>query len=106
MDEKVVEQSMEIITYSGNGRAQVINALRQLFKDGDIAKAREEIIAGGKEIGEAHQMQTDLISAECDGQEVEKSVLLIHAQDHFMTALAVRDIANLMVDMYESLIKK
>ena len=59
MDEKVVEQSMEIITYSGNGRAQVINALRQLFKDGDIAKAREEIIAGGKEIGEAHQMQTD-----------------------------------------------
>ena len=68
--------------------------------------AREEIIAGGKEIGEAHQMQTDLISAECDGQEVEKSVLLIHAQDHFMTALAVRDIANLMVDMYESLTKK
>lgn len=105
MDEKVVEQSMEIITYSGNGRAQVINALRQLFKDGDIAKAREEIAAGGKEIGEAHQMQTDLISAECDGQEVEKSVLLIHAQDHFMTALAVRDIANLMVDMYESLTK-
>ena len=91
MDEKVVEQSMEIITYSGNGRAQVINALRQLFKDGDVAKA--------------HQMQTDLISAECDGQEVEKSVLLIHAQDHFMTALAVRDIANLMVDMYESLKK-
>ena len=96
---------MEIITYSGNGRAQVINAMRQLFKDGDIAKAREEIAAGGKEIGEAHQMQTDLISAECDGKEVEKSVLLIHAQDHFMTALAIRDIANLMVDMYESLKK-
>ena len=89
MDEKVVEQSMEIITYSGNGRAQVINALRQLFKDGDIAKAREEIAAGGKEIGEAHQMQTDLISAECDGQEVEKSVLLIHAQDHTLVNLLV-----------------
>ena len=105
MDEKVVEQSMEIITYSGNGRA-LINALRDLFKDGDIAKAREQIAAGGKEIGEAHQMQTDLISAECDGQEVEKSVLLIHAQDHFMTALAVRDMASLMVDMYEKLSQK
>ncbi|MBQ5920043.1 MAG: PTS lactose/cellobiose transporter subunit IIA, partial [Selenomonadaceae bacterium] len=56
--------------------------------------------------GEAHQMQTDLISAECDGQEVEKSVLLIHAQDHFMTALAVRDMASLMVDMYEKLSQK
>ena len=46
MDEKVVEQSMEIITYSGNGRAMVINALRGLFKDGDIAKAREQIAVG------------------------------------------------------------
>ena len=48
-------------------------------------------------------MQTELISAECDGKEVEKSVLLIHAQDHFMTALAVRDMASLMIDMYEKL---
>ena len=31
MDEKVVEQSMEIITYSGNGRALVINALRRFL---------------------------------------------------------------------------
>jgi PTS system cellobiose-specific IIA component len=47
-----------------------------------------------------------LISAECDGQEVEKSILLIHAQDHFMTALAIRDMGQLMVKMYESLSKK
>ena len=103
MDEKVVEQSMEIITYSGNGRALVINALQDLFKDGDIAKAREQIAAGGKEIGEAHDIQTAMMSAECDGHPVEKSILLIHAQDHFMTALAVRDMANLMVEMYAAL---
>ena len=106
MDEKVVEQSMEIITYSGNGRALVINALRDLFKDGDIAKAREQIAAGGKEIGEAHQMQTDLLSAECDAQDAEKSVLLRRAPAPFMTALAVRDMASLMVDMYEKLSQK
>lgn len=103
MDEKVVEQSMEIITYSGNGRAMVINALKDMLATGDVAKAREQVAAGGKEIGEAHMMQTELISAECDGKEVEKSVLLIHAQDHFMTALAVRDMASLMIDMYEKL---
>lgn len=106
MDDKIVAQSMEIITCSGDGRAKVINAIRDMLNDGDTEKARKQIAAGSKEIGEAHNIQTELISAECAGQEVEKSVLMIHAQDHFMTALAVRDIASLMVDMYENLSKK
>ena len=106
MDEKTVEQSMPLILHSGTGRSMVIEAVREMLKTGDIEAAKKKIEAGGKEIGEAHQMQTDLISAECDGQEIEKSVLLIHAQDHFMTALAVRDMASLMVDMYEKLSQK
>ena len=47
MDEKVVEQSMEIITYSGNGRAMVIDALKDMLATGDVAKAREQVAAGG-----------------------------------------------------------
>ena len=47
-----------------------------------------------------------MMSAECDGQSVDISILLIHAHDHFMTALAVRDMANLMVEMYEALHKE
>ena len=46
-----------------------------------------------------------MMSAECDGQPVEKSILLIHAQDHFMTSLAVRDMAKLMIDLYEDVKK-
>ena len=106
MDEKTVEQSMQLILHSGTGRSMVIEAVRDMLKDGDVAAARQKIEDGGKEIGEAHEIQTAMMSAECDGQPVEKSILLIHAQDNFMTALAVRDMANLMVDMYEALQKK
>lgn len=106
MDEKIVEQSMQLILHSGTGRSMVIEAVKNLTKDGDIAKARQAIEDAGKEIGAAHDIQTALISAECDGQPVEKSVLLIHAQDHFMTSLAIRDMGNLMVDMYEGLKNK
>ncbi len=45
------------------------------------------------------------MTAECDGATVEKSILLIHAQDHFMNALTVRDMGLLMVHMYEKLNK-
>lgn len=103
MDEKTVEQSMQPILHSGTGRSMVIEAVRDLLKDGDVAAAKKKIEAGGKEIGEAHDIQTAMMSAECDGQPVEKSILLIHAQDHFMTALTVRDMANLLVEMYAAL---
>ena len=106
MDDKTVEQSMQLILHSGTGRSMVIEAVRQLLKDGDVAAAKEKIAEGGKEIGEAHNIQTAMMTAECDGQPVEKSILLIHAQDHFMTALAVRDMAQLMVEMYEKLQKE
>ena len=105
MDEKVVEQSMQLILHSGTGRSMVIEAVRNLLKDGDVAAAKKKITEAGKEIGEAHDIQTAMMSAECDGQPVEKSILLIHAQDHFMTALALRDMAQLMIEMYESLKK-
>ncbi|MCI7540264.1 MAG: PTS lactose/cellobiose transporter subunit IIA [Veillonellaceae bacterium] len=103
MDEKTVEQSMQLILHSGTGRSMVIEAVREMLKTGDIEAAKKKIEAGGKEIGEAHDIQTAMMSAECDGHPVEKSILLIHAQDHFMTALAVRDMANLMVEMYAAL---
>lgn len=106
MDEKTVEQSMQLILHSGTGRSMAIEAVRDLMKSGDVEAAKQKVKDAGKEIGEAHDIQTAMMSAECDGQPVEKSILLIHAQDHFMTALAVRDMAQLMVDMYENLGKK
>ena len=106
MDEKIVEQSMQLILHAGTGRSMAIEAVKNLIKDGDIKTARDNIAHAGKEISEAHDIQTELISAESDGKNVEKSVLLIHAQDHFMTAFAVRDMSLLMVDLYESLAEK
>ena len=103
MDEKTVEQSMQLILHSGTGRSMAIEAVRQLLKDGDVQAAQGKVTAAGKEIGEAHDIQTAMMTAECAGQSVEKSILLIYAQDHFMTALAVRDMAQLMVEMYASL---
>ena len=101
MDEKTVEQSMQLILHSGVGRSMVIEAVRDMLKDGNVQAAKDKIAEAGKAIGEAHDIQTAMMSAECDGQPVEKSILLIHAQDHFMSSLAVRDMAQLMGEMYE-----
>lgn len=101
MDEKLVEQSMELILCAGNGKSIVIDAVKKLLDDGNVDKAREQIAEAGKEIGKAHNIQTSLLQSEMGGEVYEKTILLIHAQDHFMNALTIRDMASLMIDMFE-----
>lgn len=101
MDEKLVEQSMELILCAGNGKSMVIDAIRNLLDDGDVEKAKTQISEAGKEIGKAHEIQTSLLQAEMGGEVYEKPILLIHAQDHFMNALTIRDMGSLMVNMFE-----
>ena len=43
MDEKTVEQSMQLILHSGTGRSMVIEAVRDMLKTGDIAAAKKKI---------------------------------------------------------------
>lgn len=103
MDEKIVEQSMQLIMHAGTGRSGVMEALKKMLTDGNCHEARQAINEASQEIGLAHGIQTDLMTQECDGQAVEKSILLIHAQDHFMNALTVRDLGLIIVDLYEKL---
>lgn len=103
MDEKVAQQSMELILDAGNGKALAVEAFRDLLNDGDVEKAREKLKEAGAEIGKAHNVQTSLLQQDISDKPVEKSILLIHAQDHFMNALTLRDMVSLMIDMYEKL---
>lgn len=48
MDEKTVEQSMQLILHSGTGRSMVIEAIQNLAKDHDIVKARKQIERSAK----------------------------------------------------------
>jgi cellobiose PTS system EIIA component len=101
MDEKVVEQSMELIMSAGDGKAMAVEAFRTLLKDGDVDSAKKQLKEAGKRIGEAHAIQTSLLQSEMSGEQIEKSILLIHAQDHFMNALTIRDMTQLLIELYE-----
>ncbi|MOA67136.1 Lichenan-specific phosphotransferase enzyme IIA component [compost metagenome] len=50
----------------------------------------------------AHKIQTSLLQQEASGNKYEVSVLLIHAQDHLMNAITVIDLAETIVDLFET----
>lgn len=91
---------MELVVNGGNARSKAMEAIK-LAKKGDLQAAKEKIKKSNEALGKAHEFQTKLIHSESAGEKVEVSLLMIHAQDHLMNAMTVRDLAKEMIDMYE-----
>src|SRR5699024_9106511 len=98
---KTEEIVFQIILYAGNARSFSMEAI-SLAKKQQIEEAKEKIEEAKKEVSQAHTIQTDLISKESKGEQTEVTLLLVHAQDHFMNAITVNDLAKEFVDLYEN----
>ena len=106
MDEQLMQDCMNLILNSGEGKALATEGFRLLIDYQDVDGAKNKLKEAGNVIGLAHNIQTKLMQAEINGTPIEKSILLIHAQDHFMTAVTFRDMVNLMIEMYVKLAAK
>jgi PTS system cellobiose-specific IIA component len=95
------ETIFQIILHGGNARSLAMEAIAAA-KRGDFAKAREKLTEAAKELGEAHHIQTSLIQSESRGEKQEISLLMIHAQDHLMNAITMKELATEIVELYEN----
>lgn len=96
------ESVMHLIVNGGNGRSKAMEAIRSA-KQGRIDEAKVLYQQACDFISNAHEAQTALIQSEAGGKKTEISMLLIHAQDHLMNAMTVRDMAREFIDLYEML---
>ncbi|MCK9444450.1 MAG: PTS lactose/cellobiose transporter subunit IIA [Tissierellaceae bacterium] len=91
---------INIINYSGEARSFCMEAIRYA-KAGEFSEAKKAIEEANDKLSEAHKSQTLLIQGEARGEESQISLLLIHAQDHLMNAITIRDMANEFMDLYQ-----
>lgn len=91
-----------IIVQSGEAKSSAMEAI-QSAKAGQFDKAKELLAAANESLGAAHHVQTSMIQAEAGGEKTEVSLLMVHAQDHLMTAMTARDLASEIVDLYTRL---
>jgi len=92
---------MQLIIYSGEARSLAIQAIR-VARKGEFEEAKKLISECQEKMVEAHKFQTELIFSETSGNKVPISLLMIHAQDHVMNAMTMKDIA---VEVIEILIE-
>lgn len=93
---------LNIIMHSGEARSYSIEAI-SLAKSGDFKKARELMRLADEELGYAHNSQTSLIQGEAINDEIQFSLLLVHAQDHLMTTMTFKDLAVEIIEVHEKL---
>lgn len=92
---------MGIIMHGGNARSYAMQALQEA-RERNFDTANKLLEEASNELNLAHQIQTDLIQAEVRGEPVEVSLLMVHAQDHLMNAMTVRDLAQEIIGLHQS----
>lgn len=89
---------MELIVNAGDGRSLAIQAIREA-RVGKFEEAESLLEQCCEALTRCHHAQTDLIQSEINGQGTPVSLLMVHAQDHIMNAMTVKDLAAELVAM-------
>lgn len=93
------QAAFQLILHGGNARSLAMEAIR-LAKSGDASGAANKLGKAAEELSLAHLAQTSLIQKEASGEKTEISMLLIHAQDHLMNAITVKEMAAEFIELY------
>lgn len=97
--------AFNIILHSGNARSFIHEAMEysKVFK---FSEYQQKIDAANKELIEAHHSQTKMLQDFSKGMKIEMNILMVHAQDHLMTTMTLKETADEMYDLYKFLDRK
>jgi PTS system cellobiose-specific IIA component len=104
-DERLEEVVMGLVGFAGEGRSYAFEALR-FARKGDFDASDEAMKKCAEALLEAHHVQTDLIQGEIQGEPTKITLLMVHAQDHLMTAMLAKDFVEELIADKKELAKK
>ena len=92
--------SFGIIANAGDARSFAFQAL-EAAKEGNFEEADEFLKKSDEANNLAHKAQTDLLFAEMNGNPTPVNVLLVHSQDHLMTAMLANELIKEIIALYK-----
>lgn len=92
---------MELVVNSGAARSLAMAAIDEAAQ-GNLNVAREQLAEAREQISKAHVFQSNLIAWETEGCKQDMSLIMVHGQDHLMTAMVVIDLAEKFINLYEN----
>ena len=102
-DEKRMQIVMGIIMAGGNAKAHAVEAITAA-KKGDFTEAEKKLEEANQAIVDAHNTQTEMLTAEARGELTPIDLYMVHAQDHLMTGITFVDLAKEIVEVYKKVV--
>ncbi len=93
---------MELIINAGEARSQAMMAI-QAARQHKWELATASLTASQEAVRAAHLIQTQLIGEDEGQGKIPVNLILVHAQDHLMTAMLCRDLAEEIVLLRQEL---
>jgi cellobiose PTS system EIIA component len=93
----MLNEIMAIITHSGDAKSDAFEALENA-REGEFETAKKLMDKSRTTMIEAHKAQTQLLQKEAQGDDMKISILLIHAQDHLMTAKLAQELIEQLIE--------
>ncbi|KRM98546.1 PTS lactose/cellobiose transporter subunit IIA [Loigolactobacillus rennini] len=93
---------MGLIVNGGNAKSSAFEAI-DAAKKGDFKTADAKLAEADQFLVDAHNAQTDMLTAEANGKHAKVTLLMVHSQDHIMNAITFRDLAGEIVALYKRL---
>ena len=95
------QEIIQIISNSGESKMKSFEALK-CVKNKDFKKARDLLKESRLIDLEAHNAQTKIIAQALDPEAKDAvTLLMVHAQDHYMTSQLARDLIEALIDVFE-----
>ncbi|KUO71495.1 MAG: hypothetical protein APF77_14950 [Clostridia bacterium BRH_c25] len=86
-----------VILHAGNAKSEAYKALAEA-KQGRFENIEMYLKNAKRELNEVHGVQTELLTAEANGENVNLPIILVHAQDHLMTAMSEINLVEELID--------
>ena len=100
--EETQMMAFQLIGFAGDAFSHFFQAI-DAAKKADYEEAERLIQEGKKSMKEAHDAQTDLLSAEADGKDLAYSILMVHAPDRLTMALMYERLASEFISVYKEM---
>lgn len=102
LEELTSEQiNFQLILHSGNARSKVIQSLRE-YREGNVDEAENLLSQAEEDLNHAHGIHFKMVQKEAQGEKVEFSMLFMHAEDHLMSTLTMKELVIELLEIFKA----
>lgn len=98
--EEATMVGLEIVAFAGEARSKLMEALNEA-ENRNFTVVDKLVAEANISLLEAHKAQTQMLTAEARGENIELGFIMVHAQDHLMTTMLLRDTIKHLFNIYK-----